>query len=236
MSNLDILRRAYRTSRILRLLSLSSAILLLAATVHSTISSALAQGGNAQVWGQRFRTDQYWGVDTYQNTPNPSIGSGSWTGGPNGLTTLNDQFIEAGPTKACDLDCGLHPYGSWGKASAGTGAEFVDTSITLGAGLTYRYKAYFGGNAQWQSQFCYGSPIVCKPMVTTPSNALSNRLPYVASGGESSGVKWGSITTSSATYLPYNSTTYFAWCYTSTTNNVGGTISTCSNSSWTSQY
>lgn len=199
--------------------------------------ASIAFAANAQVWGQRFRTGGYWGIDVYLNTPNPTISSGQWTGGPTGVTNLTSIFIESGPTKACDVDCKLHPYGSWGNATGG-GGEFVDTTALLGAGLTYRYQTnYIGGTGnKWQSIWCSGGG--CRGMITGSLNV--DTLPYVASGGESSGstVHWGSITSSNATYKPYNSATLFSWCYTSTTNNVGGTISACntSNFSWTSTY
>ena len=208
--------------------------LLLAVIVAFQIVPASAfQVGNAQVWGHRYRANSYWGSDIYQNTPNPSISAPNWTGGPNGLTTLNTGlYIESGPTKACDVDCGLHPYGSWGGTSDRD--EFVDTTVWLGGGLTYRYKTNYIGNNQWQSVFCSGSG--CRGMIT--GNVGTFALPFVASGGESSGVRWGSITTSHATYKPYNTTTWYSWCYTDTQNNVGGTISACntSNFSWTSSY
>lgn len=206
--------------------------LLLAVIVTFHIVPASAQGGAAQVWGQRQRSGGYWGSDIYQNTPNPSISQPNWTGGPNGLSNLVSRFIESGPTKACDVDCGLHPYGSWGNSTSG--GEFVDTTVWLGGGLTYRYKTNYIGNNQWQSVFCSGSG--CRGMVT--GSLGTNTLPYVASGGESSGPRWGSITTSRATYKPYNTTTWYSWCYISTQNNVGGTISACntSNFSWTSSY
>lgn len=212
------------------------AYLLIAVMLTLQSVPVLAQGGNAQVWGKRYRSGGYWGVDTYQTTPNPSISSPDWTGGPNGLSDFAGvaTFIESGPTKACDYDCGLHPYGSWGNASGG-GGEFVDTTVWLGAGLTYRYRSNYIGSNQWQSVFCSGSG--CRGMIT--GSLGTNTLPYVASGGESSGPQWGSITTSYATYKPYNTTTWYSWCYTSTWINVdGGTVSACntSNYSWTSSY
>lgn len=209
------------------------AFLLVAVMLILQVGPVFAQGGIAQVWGQRYRSGGYWGVDTYQTTPNPSISSPNWTGGPNAVSNLVDTFIESGPTKACDLDCGLHPYGSWG-APGTSGGEYVDTTVWLGAGLTYRYQSNYIGNNQWQSVFCSGGG--CRGMIT--GSLGTNTLPYVVSGGESSGSQWGSITTSYAKYKPYNTTTWYSWCYTSTWNNVGGTISACntSNYSWTASY
>jgi hypothetical protein len=209
------------------------ACLLIAVMLTLQIVPVFAQGGNAQVWGQRYRSGGYWGVDTIQTTPNPSIPSGSWTGGPNGISDLSSTFIESGPTKACDYDCGLHPYGSWGSAT--DGVEFVDLTVWLGAGLKYRYRTNYIGNNQWQSVFCSGGS--CRGMIT--GNLGTNTLPYVASGGESSGPQWGSITTTNAKYKPYNTTTWYSWCYTSKWINVtGGTVSACNttNYSWKSSY
>ncbi len=194
---------------------------------------AFAQGGYAQVWGQRYRSGGYWGVDTYQTTPNPSIFSPDWTAGPNGVTNILHTFIESGPTKSCDIDCGLHPYGSWGSPAGGF--TFVDTTVWLGPGLKYRYKSNYIGNNEWQSVFCSGNG--CRGMIT--ANLYTWNLRYVASGGESSGPRWGSITTSNARYKPYNTTTWYSWCYTSTMINVeGGTVSACNTTyhSWKSKY
>jgi hypothetical protein len=225
---------SYRATKTIRALALCIVVLWLLLAMPSFVSRVIAQGGNAQVWGQRYRDTEYWGVSVLQNTPNPAIPAGQWTGGPVGMTNLvGHAFIESGPTKACDRDCGLHPYGSWGNVF-GQGGEFVDLSATLGAGLNYRYKSVFigGGGTSWQSQWCDG--VGCRGMIT--GDVARTTLPYVAAGGESSGPHWGNITTSNSFYLPANSNQWSNWCYTSTTNNVGGTISACNNWSWTSSY
>lgn len=97
-------------------------------------SSVNAQGDQAQVWGYEASAAGYAGQDAYLTTPNPNIGAGHWTAGPNGVTNHIDTFMESGPVKYCDPDCGLHPYGSWGNR-LGNGFQNVDKSIWLGAGL-----------------------------------------------------------------------------------------------------
>lgn len=171
--------------------------------------------------------------------PNPSISSG-WTAGPNAVSSIVSPaaFIESGPIKDCRADCKLHPYGSWQNASD-DGGYYLDTTALLGTNGLYRYKSvFFGGtgNQQWQAQFCSGSG--CRGLITGDLGV--DRLPYVISGGESlnSSLHWGDAQTSHAWYKPYNSSTYYGWCYTSTQNNVGGTISACNSAdhSWTSTY
>jgi hypothetical protein len=102
-----------------------------------------AQGGQAQVWGYEASASGYSGVDAYLTTPNPNISTGTWTGGPNGVSNYVETFMESGPTKACDIDCGLHPYGSW-QNKLGNKGENVDTSHWLGAGLQYHYYVVNG--------------------------------------------------------------------------------------------
>ncbi len=71
-------------------------------------------------------------------------------------------------------------------------------------------------------------------------NLATNTLPYVVVGGETapSGQLLGSSSSSYNTYKPYNTASWYSWCYTGTTNNVGGTISSCNtgNYSWTVSY
>lgn len=208
-------------------------VFLMVVALTMQIVPVFAQGGAAQVWGQRYRSGGYLGVDTIQTTPNPSIYWPNVTGGPVAVTNTFDTFIESGPIKDCLLDCGLHPYGSWGNATES--GFFVDLTVWLGAGLQYRYKSNYIGNNQWQSVFCSGGG--CRSMIT--GNLGTNTLPYVVSGGESTGPRWGSITTKNAKYKPYNSATWYSWCYTSKwINVVGGTVSACNttNYSWKSSY
>ncbi len=219
---------------------LLSIILLLGVFVFLwTISPVLAQG-QAQVWGQRYDSGGYWGASAYVSTPDPSIPSGSWVAAPTGVTNTNDIWIESGPTKACDIDCGLHPYGSYSTCpSSSCVHENVDTSRWLAAGGYYTYQSNHIGSPTsktWQSIFCPSGG--CVGMIT--GNLSTDTLPYVASGGESSssGVRWGSITTSYNAFKPFNSASWYSWCYTSVRNTVGGTISSCDTSifSWTVSY
>jgi len=217
-------------------------LLIILSTVFGPASNVLAQEGTplsdfAEVWGRRWSATQYIGVDNFQTTPNPSPPSGTWTAGPNAVSDelglYYKRVIESGPTKACDIDCGLHPYGGW--AIGLVGDDFVDTTLWLGAGLTYRYYSTRLSGTLWNSQFCSG--IQCYGMTT--GDLLVDKLPYVSSGGESlhMSVHWGSIITSAAKYKAYNESIWRNWCWTSTWINVtGGTVSACSNWSWTSSY
>ena len=82
------------------------------------------------------------------------------------------------------------------KAVNGQHQEFVDTSRNLANGGSYRYRIERYTTNTWQALFCSGSG--CTPMIS--GNLGVDTLPYVASGGESSGVNWGSIETSNARY------------------------------------
>jgi hypothetical protein len=220
-------------SHTLSSLLLGFAILfLLTVVVFRTVPIAQAETplAHAQVWGERYRSGGYWNVQAYVYTPNPSISSPNWVSNPVGITLdFAITLVESGPTKACDLDCGRHPYGSWVSSSGG--GEFVDLTINLSAGGLYRYKSYYLSNNNWQAAFCGGSG--CTNMIT--GNLGVNKMYYIVDGGESngSGVKWGTITNKTNTYKPYNSSTTYSWCYTATHINVsGGSVSTCSTSNY----
>lgn len=201
-------------------------------------SSVNAQGGMAHVWGYEASAAGYSGQDAYLTTPNPNIGSETWTGGPNGVTNFGDTWMESGPTKACELDCGLHPYGSWHN-KLGNWGENVDQSLWLGAGLQYHYYVVNGIDGKpnkFRAFFCSGTG--CFSMVT--GNLRTSKLPYVASGGESiyPGVHWGSITTRYNMFKDSSNGNWYAWCYQYVQNNVSGTLSACNSSdhSWTASY
>ena len=200
-----------------------------------------AQGGDTFVWGERFSSAQYWGVDTYMSFPDASISGGQFVSGPNAVSNRKGgqpdlAFIESGPWKNCQsgADCKLHPYGTW-RATNGTGGGYTATDLLLGNNSQYHYYSTYLGSNKWQSVFCDGNG--CRGMVT--GNLGTDRLPYVLSGGESlSGARWGSVTTRYAAYKAFNSTTWQAWCYTNAyvSPSGAGTISVCSSSdhSWIS--
>lgn len=217
----------------LSVLGIALLFLILVSIVGDPVLIAQAQGGQSQIFGNRLSFVGYWRVQAYMTTPNPSISYPNWAGGPTALGEYpNPPFIESGPTKACDIDCGLHPYGAWGTSS--TGGEHVDTTLWLGAGGWYKYTSWYVNNNVWEADFCSGSG--CTYMIT--GNLGTNNLHMIGSGGESSGVRWGSISTASATYKPYNSNDWYSWCYSSTAlvNVPGGSISSCSNYSWTATW
>lgn len=201
-------------------------------------ASVNAQGGQTQVWGYEASVAGYSGQDAYLTTPNPNISTGTWTGGPNGVTNKTDTFMESGPTKACDIDCGLHPYGSWHN-KLGNGFENVDTGLVLLAGQQYEYYVIngIGGKPnKWAAYFC--APAACYQMVS--GNLRMSSVPYIASGGESSspGVHWGSITTLYNKYKDPINGSWYSWCYQYVQNNVNGTVSACNSSThaWTASY
>lgn len=214
-------------------------VTIVVAMLLSFVPVAWAQG-DTFVWGQRFRSGQYWEVNNYMKFPNTSISSGTWIAGPNAIGNREDgptlTFIESGPWKNCQSgqDCQLRPYGSWRNAS-GAGGAFRDTSLLLGDNLQYRYYSNYIGSNRWQSVFCDGNG--CRQMIAGDLGV--DRLPYVISGAESQGgARWGSATTRLATYRPYNSNTVYSWCWSSTFINPSGagTVSSCNTSdfSWTS--
>lgn len=201
--------------------------------------AAWAQGGPSHAWGETAYSS-YWGIAAFMSTPNPSIASGQWTGGPVGVTNFVNRFIESGPTKACDIDCGLHPYGNWDNAS-GANHEFVDTSMNLSAGGYYKYYSQRVSGNTWQAVWCYGSPQVCRSMSGGVRDLGVSSLPYGASGGESSGAHWGSITTGQTAQFFYaNGSGWINWCYSNAhyQNASGASVSSCSAPyySWTSSY
>lgn len=203
------------------------------------VSSTVFASDLAQLWGQRNAESQgYGGQTAYMTTMNPNIAAGNWAAGPNGTTWLvSPPFVESGPTKACDIDCGLHPYAAWGTAS-GVLDQFVDTSRFLAAGGWYQYKNWFTGNNEWEAQFCDG--LGCHVLVR-PNLGSSASMPYVSSGGESNHMSTaiGSATTAWHQYILGGTTSFFDWCYTAVTNNTtSGTISACAPSdfSWAFAY
>lgn len=221
----------------IRRVSLVYIALLTAALIYFAISTVVFAAGNAQVWGQRNNESQgYSGAWTYMTTPNPSgLSLGEWAAGPTGTRHTNYPFMESGPTKACDLGCGLHPYAAW-ATNSGNQSEFVDTSVNLQSGGWYQYKNFYVGSNKWQAQWCDGGSCY---VLSTPDLGTGSAMPYVFSGGESSDTSEpiGSLTTSGNKYIKGGSTTFTSWCYTSVRNNVSGSISSCGGSqNWNVSY
>ncbi|MBI4220349.1 MAG: hypothetical protein HY682_09420 [Chloroflexi bacterium] len=207
------------------------AILVIAVTSMATASAS----DYAQVWGQKYESSGTSGTDDYATTNHPSISAPNWAAAPNAITDLSTRFIESGPTKACDIDCGLHPYASWGVN--GVPGQFVDTSVTLAADGLYQYKAWLTTtNNVWEAQFCDGNGCHVLKDVNMGTN---NSLPYVVAGGESNhqSVPIGSTT---SRYHQVLTGSWNYWCYTSTHNNTStGTITNNCGSplyEWTVSY
>ncbi len=175
------------------------------------------------------------GVWVYMTTPDATLYSGQWQAGPVGVSDrYNGHFIESGPQKKCDPFCNIHPYGTWGDSA--TSGYYWNTNVNLGGGLTYAYQSvYFGGTGgQWQAQFCSSG---CQGMVT--SGDLGFALAFATAGGETNdlSVRFGSITASQAQARTNGTWSY--WCYNSALTpwrTLNGSISSCSNSSWTVNY
>jgi hypothetical protein len=205
----------------------------------SVYSAFSTQEGLAQVFGTSLYGG-YWGVDSKVYTPNPSVPDGDWVAAPVGISKLYDAyygygFVEAGPIKWCETGCSLHPYTSY-RDTNGNGDFWMDESVTLLAGGLYRYRAYYLSGYSWQADFCDAGG--CSALGTW--NLMTDRLPYVAVGGESisKDVKWGDIDNRENRYRPYGGT-YSYWCYgDSYVGQPGGGISACNWSiyGWTVSY
>lgn len=238
-----ISRTLFTTARFAKLKpSLSVVVVLILITGSFSWSPRLAfAGAKTQVWGRLnlcCGNTGFWGIDSYLTTPDPNLLILQWTAAPNAVTTLyGPQFIESGPSKNYKRDQGRQPYGTCQDAT-GYYQENFATDVNLGAGQLYHYKSYLlaGGNHQWQSVYCDG--VGCRGMITC--NLGVDSLPYLVSGGESSGSDshWGSVQTRSASYLTSGSGTYYLWCYSTTDviNAPGGSVGSCSNAQWTSNY
>jgi len=227
-----------RTQQRIKLILFSALAILIVLTQWAFPVDAAIDATYAQVWGFEASTAGYSGQDAYLTTPNPNIGTQTWTAGPNGVTNNIDTFMESGPIKDCRDDCGLHPYGSW-RNKLGNKGFWVDTARWLGAGQQYHYYVVNGIDGKpnkFRAFYCNAT--TCYAMVT--GNLRMSSLPYVASGGESiyPGVHWGSITTRYNTYKDGGNGNWYAWCYQYVQNNVNGTISACNSSdhSWTASY
>jgi hypothetical protein len=198
------------------------------------------QQGLGQVIGLSLY-GSYWGVDSKVYTPDPSIIDQAWVAAPVGVCkfyvqSYGDGFIESGPIKWCLGGCSLHPYSNYNDTN-GNGNFHLDTSITLGSGLLYRYRAYYLSSNNWEADFCSGAG--CTAEVT--ANLQTNQLPFVADGGESSakGIEWEDIDNRENKYKSYNGSTYDYWCYSNTyIGQPGGSISSCNTSiyGWTVSY
>jgi hypothetical protein len=194
------------------------------------------QAGQSQVWGERnAEAAGYGGSYTNMTTPDPAITRG-FSNGPTGTSALTaPPFIEAGPTKACDRDCGLHPYSS-AENITGNYMENVDTTKFLASGGNYIYKNYFIGNNTWEGQWCDANG--CYVLADWPLGT-STAMPDVASGGEASclGCPIGSLSTIFEYMIPGGTVTWTPWCYTAVHNTVGGFISACGpNQNWDISY
>jgi hypothetical protein len=133
----------------------------------------------AQIFARRYsQSPGFTGVQAYLTTPNPPLYTGQ-SGGPVVVSNFLSTFIESGPTKNCDLGCGLHPYATY---SDGSGPQQITrTDFTLAPNGWYQYMSYFIGNNQWQAYFCDG--IGCH-LIVTANLGTSTGQPYVITGGE----------------------------------------------------
>jgi hypothetical protein len=201
----------FNNRRLTYIIAAALIVFLMSLTFRPKLVADARLNAYEQVFGQRYSAGGYWGVSAYQKTLDPGpLTSGLFVDGAVGLSTSNhSNYIESGPSKACDLDCGLHPYGYYTKS--GTTGIRIDTSIWLAANGSYQYQTNYVGSNNWNAIFCSGAG--CASMIT--GNMGTNTLPYVYAGAESN-IGWGGgYQTSSAKYKPYNTASWYAWCYTS---------------------
>lgn len=200
--------------------------------------------GLAQLFPYRASLNPgFQGVSSNVTTPNPSMSLAvsdvkSQSGAPVAATNFSNRFAEAGPAKICDrTQCKLRPYAAYIDKD-GYSQQFV-YEYPLQPGQVYQYKVFHVGGGYWRMQFC--DACICRS-ITSDVNLGIDNLPYISAAGENTAagaigeVPIGSITTSNNQYLLKNSSTWTAWCYTNVIDNMGGSISPCSNNSWTISY
>lgn len=198
---------------------------------------AALQGGQAQVWGQSaYEGAGYKGVEAYVTTPNPSIAAGEWADGPTAITDFSaPPFIESGPTKACDRDCGLHPYASWMDRNGVYGDNIVMDRF-LADGGRYKYWSNFVGNHMWQAVWCDGNGC---GQIGYVNLGVNWGLYHVISGGESNGpgTPIGYLTTQYNWFHRVWDDAWHPWCYAYAHVNVNGYLSPCgANEFWSAEY
>lgn len=190
---------------------------------------ATKASANYVVWGERnIESAGYNGSESNITTPAPLIIEPHWANGLTGVSQYNGIDLEAGPTKACDTDCGLHPYVSWTDAYGNVG-EVIATGTNLTADAFYTYKTSYAGNGTWRGQFCDANG--CRTL-GTPNLYWSQSLPYVQAGGrvDTDYTQMGPITLDTNIFLRGYTTNRYIWCYTSNYTNLPPTkvaISQC---------
>lgn len=202
----------------------SLALMVLLSFLFIPINKALA---TYPIWGQRNIEPQgYNGSESTITTPDPSIVEPHWASGLTGVSQYNGVDIEVGPTKACDIDCGLHPYVAWTDANGNVG-EVISTSIRLTTDAFYNYRISYAGNGTWRGQFCDASG--CRTL-QTPNLYWRQSLPYVQAGGrvDTDYTQLGPVTLNSNIFILGNTTNRYVWCYTTTYTTLSPTnISQC---------
>lgn len=206
---------------------LSKPLLVLVNFLFALLIPANKAFANYIIWGERnLETQGYNGSESTISTPDPLIESPHWVTGLTGVSQYNGVSIEVGPTKACDIDCGLHPFVSWTDAYGNAG-EVVSTNINLTADAFYTYKTSYAGNSAWRGQFCDASG--CRT-IQTPNLYWKQSLPYVQAGGrvDTEYTQLGPVTLDGNIFLLGYTTNRYVWCYTRTYTNLSPTaISKC---------
>ena len=195
-----------------------------------SVPRTYAQSGYAQLWGDR--SGSYFGAQAYITTPDPSIASG-WSVAHTAVSELySPRYIEAGAMKRASGS--RHPYASWIDQNGALGFN-ERTDINLAANGSYKYKITYAGSGVWDAYIKTGSGWY---FIATPRLYRYSTYPYVGEGGESSSFS-NAIGPSTSSGNKYRSgSSWYSYCYDPNlvTNNCDGTISPCSNYSWSVSY
>lgn len=202
--------------------------LALTASQFVSVPQAHAQSGYAQLWGD-YPVSNF-GAEAYITTPDPSISSG-WSVAHTAVSELySPRFIEAGAMKRASGS--RHPYASWIDENGVPGFN-ERTDINLAANGYYQYRVTYAGSGIWDAYIITGAGWY---VIATPRLYRYSSYPYVGEGGESSSFS-NAIGPSTSSGNKYRSgSSWYLYCYTLVTNNCGGTISPCSNYSWSVSY
>jgi hypothetical protein len=216
------------------LVSLLTLTAFLGWAVLGTVSPVNAQPAAVQIAGIRYVTN--YGVASTVTSLNPAISTG-WSAAPTASTNLSTIFAESGPIKDCTVSgCPLRPYSSW-KGATDSAVRYVRVDpVTLQPNGPYGYRTVYVSGNEWQTQYCTG--LGCGGIVTVNLGVSSLPNTFAAAETSSFSNPVGSVTLSGNQYFASSGQgNVTSWCYSHTVNNtVTGSISPCSNNSWSINY